>query len=72
MPDELTMKIGKVIALLQAKINEGLLCNKVSECLLIYNFQAGTIHDNNLYCHLDMLVKPIANIHKTNENNGRV
>jgi hypothetical protein len=71
VPDELTTKIGRVIALIQSKINEGLICNQNTECLLIYNFQPGAIPGNLLYCHLDILIKPIADIHKTNENVGR-
>jgi hypothetical protein len=71
IPEELTTKIGKIIALLQAKINQGQLCDKSKECLLIYNFQPASVSHNHLFCTLDMLVKPLADIQKTDQNIGK-
>lgn len=62
-PDRITTKIGCVVALLQAKISE--ICNPVSQGLLVYNFQPIMFHNSVLYCTMDALIRPLAEIDDT-------
>jgi hypothetical protein len=56
LPDNVTNHIGHLVSFLQAKIDEGLICNRDTEGLLIYNFQPIIFHDKELYCNLEALI----------------
>lgn len=63
VPDDVAKKIPAIIALLQANIHKGLLCNKEEQYLLIYNFQPLGQH----YYSLDILLKPKEKIEETDK-----
>lgn len=70
VPDEISKEFGRIIALIQAKINEGHLCNKDAECLLLYNFQPIHFGKDTTYYSLDALRKPLNEITKIHEKIG--
>jgi CheY-like chemotaxis protein len=71
VPDEMAGKVGRLIAFIQAKINEGHFCNKETEYLLIYNFQPLHLSKNKIiYYSLDLLRKPTSRIKRVKEKIG--
>ncbi len=71
VPDNIAGKVGRVVAFVQAKINEGHFCNKETEYLLIYNFQPLHLSQNNIiYYSLDLLRKPTSRIKRVKEKIG--
>ena len=68
-PDSFTNKIGKVVALLQAKVQEGIIC-KPDQCLLLYNFQVVFKHQDHNYYSLEMVIKPISDVGNTKNKIG--
>ena len=72
LPDSFTTQIGHVIALLQTQIDKDLLC-KQDEFLMIYDFSPLLMNSDNqqLYCGLSMVIKPIAEIQNTKDNRGK-
>ena len=69
VPDDISNKFGCVVSLLQAQVDNGLLCKK-DEYLLIYNFQILDDTDDACYCSLDMVTKPTAEITETHVIKG--
>lgn len=65
IPDELSKKIGYIINLIHAQIDEGKLCES-NEGLLIYNFQPIAISETEYYCSIAMLIKPLDKLNETN------
>src|SRR4051812_6803228 len=70
IPDDIVNQVGKVIRLLQVKtrnrvlivktkIDEGHIIDGSKEGLLIYNFQPIVFHENQFYCSMDMLIRPL-------------
>jgi len=70
VPDSISTQIGHIVALIQAKINEGLICDRQQEGLLIYNFQPIIFSQKQLYCGLDMLIRPLKDIDNTHLKTG--
>jgi len=70
VPNEITTQIGRVVALLQAKINEGLICKKDSEGLLVYNFQPILFNKSKTYCSMEMLIRPVEELDLTHLKTG--
>jgi hypothetical protein len=71
IPDAVTTKIGKLVALLQAQIETEQLCQP-DEYLLIYNFQPNFLSDHIYYCSLNATVKPINELEQTQRNSGKL
>jgi len=65
IPDNISTKIGHVVTLLQVMIQKDQICNRKEEALLVYNFQPILFNKNQLFCSLDMLVRPIHDIDRT-------
>jgi CheY-like chemotaxis protein len=71
IPDEMAGKFGRIVAFVQAKIDEGHFCNKETEYLLIYNFQPLHLSQHNIiYYSLDLLRKPTSRIKRVKEKIG--
>ncbi|MCE3238440.1 MAG: domain S-box protein [Gammaproteobacteria bacterium] len=71
VPDEIAGKVGRIVAFVQAKINEGHFCNKETEYLLIYNFQPLHLSKKDvIYYSLDLLRKPTSRIKRVKEKIG--
>jgi len=71
IPNETAIHVGKIIALLQAKIGCGEILNKDAEYLLIYNFQPVLFVNRQLYCSMECLIRPITDIDKIEEKTGQ-
>jgi len=70
LPNEITTRIGCIIALLQKRIDEGYLCNSATEGVLVYNFQPVLFRKDKLFCSLDMLIKPLLELDCTHLKSG--
>lgn len=62
VPDTIVSQIGKILFLVQEQINQGKLCDKHSQYLLLYNFQPAYLDDNLYICDLSFVIKPLANL----------
>lgn len=62
--------VGKMIALIQDKIDHGEIINGRRQSLLIYNFQPLLYQDGAAFITFDMVVKPIEEIHDTHNLDG--
>eukprot|EP01113_Clastostelium_recurvatum_P001007 TRINITY_DN10430_c0_g1_i2.p1 TRINITY_DN10430_c0_g1~~TRINITY_DN10430_c0_g1_i2.p1 ORF type:complete len:294 (-),score=82.52 TRINITY_DN10430_c0_g1_i2:756-1637(-) len=74
VPDSMLFQIGRVISLLVSNPEQGKICpgcKDKKECLMVYNFQPLHSHQGELFCALDMVVKPIAEIDNTTDLIGR-
>jgi len=74
IPERVLFIIGKVISLIVHNIEQGRICSRSSnaeECLLLYNLQPLIYFEGTLYCAVDMLIKPYAEIDETHILVGR-
>lgn len=63
--DKVASEVGKMVALVQDRIDEGHIIDGTCQSLLIYNFQPLQMHTEATYITFDMVVKPIEQIHDT-------
>jgi len=68
--DKIASKIGKMIALIQDRIDHGEIIDGNEQSLLVYNFQPLLCVTNALYLTFDMLIKPLGEIHDTHNLSG--
>jgi len=68
--DGISTQIGKMIALIQDRVDHGEIINKKDDCLLVYNFQPLCSDNNVHYLTFDMVIKPIAEINNTHDLTG--
>jgi len=68
--DKIATKIGKMVALIQDRIDHGEIINGNEQSLLVYNFQPLLRDANALYLTFDMLIKPLEEIHDTHNLSG--
>jgi len=69
--DGISTQIGKMIALMQDRIDHGEIIDKKEECLLVYNFQPLCSDNDVHYLTFDMVIKPIAEIDNTHDITGK-
>jgi hypothetical protein len=69
MPNKVTTQIGRVVHLIQAKMDEGHFC-KPDEGLLVYGYQALSFDTKQLYASLQTVIKPRVDLNNTKNNTG--
>jgi len=65
--DKVATKIGKMVALIQDKIDHGHIINGKNQSLLVYNFQPLFVDNTSSLISLDMVIKPIEQINNTHD-----
>jgi hypothetical protein len=68
--DCISTQIGRMVALLQDRIDKGEIINGKKESLLIYNFQPLFTDNVTHYVSFDMVIKPISEINNTHDLSG--
>jgi hypothetical protein len=70
LPCDFTVRIGSILSLIHAQIDQGKICSR-DEMLLLYNFQPLHIDCQHHLISIDLLVKPLTEIYETNKLVGR-
>jgi hypothetical protein len=70
LPCDITSRIGSIISLLHAQIDQGKV-GAQDEMLLLYNFQALHVDDMHLLISIDLLIKPLTEIKEVDKLVGK-
>eukprot|EP01111_Echinosteliopsis_oligospora_P008744 TRINITY_DN2473_c0_g1_i2.p1 TRINITY_DN2473_c0_g1~~TRINITY_DN2473_c0_g1_i2.p1 ORF type:complete len:225 (-),score=22.13 TRINITY_DN2473_c0_g1_i2:74-748(-) len=70
-PFSILSQIGRVVRLIQCRIDEGLFCDGEKEGLLIYNFQPLMFIEGHAHCSFDIIIRPMARLDETKELIGK-